>query len=155
MTSEVKAIWLTESLADAAQLMWQNDCGALPIIRDGNNVIGMITDRDICMAASMRDRTPSSISVEEVMTGQVYAVQPDDDIDHALKSMAEHQIRRLPVIDPEGELVGLLSINDIVRHANAPDENAAEQINYSDVVTAYQTICKRQPTQTATAAAAS
>ena len=95
MTPNAKSIWLTESLADAAKLMWENDCGVLPIIKDGRKVIGMITDRDICMAAAMKDRNPSGISVEEVMTGQVYAVNPEDNIDQALQAMQEHKIRRL------------------------------------------------------------
>lgn len=73
MTPNAKAIWLTESLADAAQLMWENDCGVLPIIKDGRKVIGMITDRDICMAVAMRNANPSGVSVEEVMTGLVYS----------------------------------------------------------------------------------
>ena len=68
MTPDTKAIWMTESLADAAKEMWENDCGVLPIIKDGRRVVGMITDRDICMATAMRDQSPSHISVEEVMS---------------------------------------------------------------------------------------
>ena len=89
MTPNPKAIWLTESLADAAKLMWENDCGVLPIIKDSRKVVGLITDRDICMAAAMQDRNPSGISVEEVMTGQIYAVNPEDNIDRALQLMQE------------------------------------------------------------------
>lgn len=150
MTPNAIAIWLTESLADAAKLMWENDCGVLPIIQDGRKVIGLITDRDICMAAAMRDRNPSSISVEEVMTGQVYGVDPDDNIAHALQTMQEHRIRRLPVIDPEGELQGILSMNDIVLHAKEPDEAAEDSIDYGDVVKTYQAICQHPLPATAT-----
>jgi CBS domain-containing protein len=138
MTPDAKAIWLTESLADAARLMWENDCGVLPIIKDGRKVVGLITDRDICMAAAMRDRNLSSISVEEVMTGQVYAVNAEDNINHALQQMQEHQIRRLPVINAEGELEGILSMNDIV--INASDGTAGDAIDYGDVVRTYQAI---------------
>ena len=77
----------------------------------------MITDRDICMAIAMRDTKPSGISVEEVMTGQVYAVKPDDNVDQALQTMQEHKIRRLPVVSSEGELEGILSMNDMVLNA--------------------------------------
>ncbi|HEX5884135.1 MAG TPA: CBS domain-containing protein [Pyrinomonadaceae bacterium] len=141
MTPHAKPIWLTESLADAARMMWENDCGVLPIVKD-QKVIGMITDRDICMAAAMRRSNPSEISVEEVMTGQVYAVNPDDDIEQALQTMQQHQIRRLPVMNPEGELQGILSMNDIVLHAKAPDGAAQDSIDYADVVKTYQAICQ-------------
>jgi len=141
MTPNATAIWLTESLADAAKLMWDNDCGVLPIIKDGRKVIGMITDRDICMAMAMRDMTPSSISVEEVMTGQVYAVKPEDEVDQALQEMQEHRIRRLPVVNPEGEPEGILSMNDIVLNAKKSDTATADSIKDSDVVKTYQAIC--------------
>ena len=141
MTPNATAIWLTESLTDAAKLMWDNDCGILPIIKDGRKVIGMITDRDICMAMAMRDTNPSSVSVEEVMSGQVYAVKPEDDVDQALQEMQEHKIRRLPVVNPEGELEGILSMNDIVLQAKKSSTTAADSIKYSDVVKTYQAIC--------------
>lgn len=134
MTPNAKAIWLTESLSDAAEMMWENDCGVLPIIKDGRTVIGMITDRDICMAVAMRDRNPSGVSVEEVMTGQVYSVNPEDDVDQALQAMKEHKVRRLPVVNDNGELEGILSMNDVVLAAG-------EGIDYSDVVKTYQAIC--------------
>lgn len=142
MTPNPKAIWLTESLADAAKLMWENDCGVLPIIKDGRKVVGLITDRDICMAAAMRDGNPSGISVEEVMTGQVYAVNPEDNIDRALQLMQEHHIRRLPVISPEGELEGILSMNDVVLNAKAPDGGAGDSIEYGDVIKTFKAICQ-------------
>ena len=154
MTPNPKAIWLTESLADAARLMWENDCGVLPIIKDNRKVVGLITDRDICMAAAMQDRNPSGISVEEVMTGQIYAVNPDDNIDRALQLMQEHRIRRLPVINPEGELEGILSLNDVVRSAKAPVGAAEDSIGYGDVVKTFQAICQHPLPAVASATAA-
>ena len=149
MTPNAKAIWLTESLSDAAQLMWENDCGALPIIKDGRKVIGMITDRDICMAVAIRDTNPSGVSVEEVMTGQVYSINPEDEVDLALKAMQEHKIRRLPVVNAEGELEGILSMNDVVLNA----KRKGDSIAYGDVVKTYQAICQRPlpATESATA----
>lgn len=150
MTPNAKAIWLTESLADAAQLMWENDCGVLPIIKDGRKVIGMISDRDICMAVAMRNTNPAGVSVEEVMTGLVYSVNPEDEIDQALKAMQEHKIRRLPVVNAEGELVGILSLNDVVLSAKGKGDSIA----YRDVVKTYQAICQHSVPATATATAA-
>lgn len=151
MTPEVKAIWLTESLADAARLMWDHDCGALPVIKDGRKVIGMITDRDICMALAMRDTNPSGVSVEEVMSGQVYSVAAEDNIEQALQAMQEHKIRRLPVLNAEGELEGILSMNDVVLNAKA---TKAGSLPYADVVKTYQAICEHPPEAEAVTAAA-
>lgn len=141
MTPHPQTIWLTESLADAASMMWENDCGVLPIVKD-QKVIGMITDRDICMATAIKQSNPASVSVEEVMTGQVYAVEPEDNIEQALKVMQQHQIRRVPVITPDGELKGILSMNDVVLRAKAPEAAAKDSIGYGEVVKTYQAICQ-------------
>jgi CBS-domain-containing membrane protein len=141
MTPDAKAIWITESLAYAAKEMWKNDGGALPIIKDGRKVVGMITDRDICMATAVRDRKPSGISVEEVMNPIVYAAEAEEDIEQALQTMREHKIRRLPVLNVDGELQGIVSMNDIV--LKAKERNGKEpQIAYVDVVKTYQAICE-------------
>jgi CBS domain-containing protein len=140
MTADAKAIWLTQSLADAAKEMWEHDCGVLPIIKDGRKVVGMITDRDICMATAMRDKNPSSISVEEVMSSTVYAAEPEEDVEQALQTMREHQIRRLPVLNLEGELQGIVSMNDIMLRAKGNGKKP--KIDYGDLVKTYQAICE-------------
>ena len=76
------------------------------------------------------------------MTGQVYAIKPDDNIDDALQAMQEHKIRRLPVISAEGELEGILSMNDVMLNAREADEAASDSIGYDDVVKTYQAICQ-------------
>ena len=141
MTPDAKAIWITESLAHAAKEMWENDCGALPIVNDGRKVVGMITDRDICMASAMRNRNPSAILVEEVMNATVYAADAEEDVEQALQTMREHKIRRLPVLNQAGELEGIVSMNDIVLHAKARN-GKKPPIDYTDVVKAYQAICE-------------
>lgn len=141
MTQDAKAIWITESLANAAKEMWENDCGVLPIIKDERKVVGMITDRDICMATAIRDRNPSSISVEEVMNATVYAADPEEEVEQALRTMREHKVRRLPVLNLQGELQGIVSMNDIV--LKAKERNGKKpQIAYADVVKTYQAICE-------------
>lgn len=139
MTPDAKAIWLTESLADAAKEMWENDCGVLPIIKDGRKVVGMITDRDICMAVAMRDRNPSAISVEEVMNRIVFAAEAEEEIDQALQTMREHKVHRLPVLNLEGELEGILSIADILLKARS-DNGKKPPIDYAAIVETYQAI---------------
>jgi CBS-domain-containing membrane protein len=151
MTPDAKAIWITDSLANAAKEMWENDCGILPIIKDGRKVVGMITDRDICMATAMRDRSPSEISVEEVMNATVYAAEAEEEVEQALQTMREHKIRRLPVLNLEGELQGIVSMNDIV--LKAKERNGKKpQIGYADVVKTYQAICEHPVPMVQTAA---
>lgn len=140
MTPDAKAIWITESLADAAKEMWEHDYGILPIIKD-QKVVGMITDRDICMATAMKDRSPSHISVEEVMSQTVYSAKPEEEVEHALGTMREHKIRRLPVLNKAGELEGIISMNDIVLHAKMRN-GKKPPIDYTDVVKTYQSICQ-------------
>jgi CBS domain-containing protein len=139
MTPGAKAIWITQSLADAAKEMWENDCGALPIIKDGRKVVGMITDRDICMAGAIRDRSLSHISVEEVMNRRVYAAEAEEDLEQALQTMREHKIRRLPVLNLEGELEGILSMDDIMLKAKRGN-GKKHRIDYAAIVETYQAI---------------
>lgn len=142
MTPDAKSIWITQSLADAAREMWENDCGALPVVKE-HKVVGIVTDRDICMAGAMRDRCLSQISVEEIMNKDVFAAALDEDIKHALGTMREHKIRRLPVLNVEGELAGIVSMNDIVLKAK-PANGKKTPIEYADVVKTYQAICAHQ-----------
>lgn len=141
MTGQPAAVWITDSLASAAMSMWENDCGILPIIKDGRKVVGMITDRDICMATAIRNRPESTISVEEVMSGDVYSVAPNDDVHKALEVMRDHRVRRLPVLDKAGDLKGIVSMNDIVLRAEEAN-GKKPPLTFHDVVKTYKAICE-------------
>jgi CBS domain-containing protein len=118
MTEEVRTVKATDALSGAAMTMWDRDCGVVPVIDDERHVIGVITDRDICMAVSMRDAAASAIPVSSTMSRVVYTVNPEDDIQDALDIMSDHQLRRLVVVDADGTLSGILSVGDIVRHSD-------------------------------------
>jgi len=152
MTPDAKAIWINDSLAAAAKEMWENDCGVLPIIGEDGKVVGMLTDRDICMAAAMRDRSPSHISIQEVINTAVFSTTPEDEVTHALKLMREHKIRRLPVLNTEGELAGILSMNDIVLRARARNGKKPE-LEYTEVIRTYQAISEHPVPMVQTAGA--
>ena len=139
MTPDAKSIWITQSLADAAKEMWDNDCGALPVVKE-HKVVGMLTDRDICMAGAMRDRSLAQISVEEIMNRDVHAAKLDENIEKALETMRDFRVRRLPVLNADGELAGIVSMNDIVLKAK-PTNGKKPAIEYGDVVKTYQAIC--------------
>ena len=141
MTCEAKVCDLNASLAAAAQMMWDTDCGALPVLKDGKEIVGMITDRDICMAMAIRDRNAAAVSAEEVVSGAIYSVTPEDDIQKALEIMQQHKVRRLPVVNPEGELKGVLSLNDVVLRAEEAIDTEEPELTYADVVNTYKAIC--------------
>src|SRR5581483_2272298 len=139
MTKEVQTCRPETNLADAAMRMWRNDCGALPVVADGQKVVGVITDRDICMARATKHRDQAGIRVEEVISGKVYSCPPDVDIHEALKIMRKNQVRRLPIIDAEdGKLVGILSLNDI---ALKEQGGAKAELSAEDVEQTIRAIC--------------
>jgi CBS domain-containing protein len=140
------------SLAAAGALMWQHDCGSLPIVDDSGTVIGMITDRDICIAVSTRDVPSSQIMASEVVTRPPSVCSPDDDVRSALRLMAKERIRRLPVVGDKGILTGILSFNDIVLRAEKSNVRKHD-ISYDDVVLAFQAICRHTPGPLQTVAA--
>jgi CBS-domain-containing membrane protein len=115
MTRDVGACRPADSLADAAALMWRFDCGAVPVAGEDGAVVGMLTDRDICMALATRRAYASDVRVEEVMSRDVVSCTPEDDAEEALELMRQRQLRRLPVVDGHGRLAGILSVADVLR----------------------------------------
>ena len=141
MTKSAIACASDTNLEAAALLMWDNDCGTLPVVADGGYVVGMITDRDICMATALNHRAPSKIVVGEVVTGKVFACTPEDDVRQALKTMQQEGVRRLPVIKADGTLSGIISMNDVVLKAEDGRDTKAAGLSYADVISAFKGIC--------------
>jgi CBS domain-containing protein len=119
MTSDVKACDMETNLAAAAKIMWEEDCGAIPVTDGGGKVVGMITDRDICIAAATRPRTEGEIPVQDVISRVLYTCSPGDDVRTALDTMRSRQVRRLPVVEHDGHLAGIVSIHDIASQARS------------------------------------
>jgi CBS domain-containing protein len=115
MTDRPRAITPETSVREAARMMEQEDVGALPIVRDGVRLVGIVTDRDITVRAVARGLDPEQTSVSDVASEEVYALSPDDDLDHALETMARAQVRRVPIVVRENELVGMISQADVAR----------------------------------------
>ena len=119
MTSQVRTCRPDMNLSEAVKEMWDGDCGALPVVNDEGRVTGVITDRDICIAVATRGRTADRIAVRDVASEHAHTCLAEDAAAAALQAMKLHRVRRLPVVDREGHIRGILSLNDIVTHAGA------------------------------------
>ena len=97
----------------AAQRMWENDFGVVPVLDENGRAIAMLTDRDICMAAYLQGKPLDQIIVGSAMSKVLHSCSPEDALEHAEQLMRNFQVRRLPVVDFTGQLVGLLSLNDV------------------------------------------
>ncbi|WP_156183038.1 CBS domain-containing protein [Mesobacillus campisalis] len=121
MTSNIEACTMLDNVFEVAVKMKENDVGAIPIV-DGETLVGMITDRDI-VVRGVAEKKPGSSKVEEIMSSQLVTVSPETSADEAARLMAEHQIRRLPVVEGN-RLVGIVSLGDLA--LNPQSDSQAE-----------------------------
>lgn len=142
MTMNVACIQSEAPLADAARLMWDCDCGALPVLDGEAHVVGMITDRDICMATWSRDQPPSTLRVSEAMSRDISAAAPDDSIAYIEGLMRSKQIRRVPVVDESRRLIGILSFADIVRHGSSSAGKRVMELGSDQITLTLAQICR-------------
>ena len=142
MTKDVATCSPHTDLAAVATLMWQRDCGIVPVVGEAGSVVGVITDRDICIAAATRGLPPSHIAASDAMSEPVHACMAGDDVSEALSVMKQFRVRRLPVIDKSGMLKGLLSMNDLVTAAGRAKGPAPK-----DVLATLSAICAHRPTR--------
>lgn len=124
MMREVVSCKSETDLSAVAMMMWENDCGSVPITDEEGHPVGMITDRDIAIAAATRNRALSEIRAASVKDGEIVSIHPEQDINEALGLMSSAQVRRLPVVDNEDRLVGILSMSDIIAHL--PDSGGGQ-----------------------------
>jgi len=141
MTANVTACGLESSLAGVASRMWLGACGAVPVLDDEGKVRGILTDRDLCFAVTASDRPASEIKAREVVARArvLYTVGPDDGVKQALRVMRDRRVRRLPVVDTEGRLLGMLSLTDAILKAEGGSDG---EVPYQDVMDALQAICR-------------
>lgn len=114
MTREAVFCAPQDNLAKAADLMFQRDCGIIPIVSEEKKVVGMLSDRDICIASSLRNLNPADIKAEEFTGKKIVSCRADEKIEEALKKMKKNQVKRLPVTSQDGSLIGIISIADIL-----------------------------------------
>jgi CBS domain-containing protein len=122
MTTRVSSIDWNDTASTAGRLMWDGDCGVLPVVDGSQRVVGVVTDRDICMAAVLSDRAPSGIVVSEVMSKSLHSCSPEDSLTTAEGIMSANQVRRLPIVDSDQRLIGILSLADLIRATTNTDQ---------------------------------
>ncbi len=136
MTKDVSFCHPGTNAAEASEIMWTRNCGVLPVV-DGSRVVGMITDRDLFIALGTSNRNAASLTVGEVMNRDLCSCEPTDDVRSALKTMAQRQVHRLPVVEKDGALKGILSMGDIVLRAETGN------VTNEHVIKTMKAICSR------------
>jgi predicted transcriptional regulator len=124
MTSSPCTIDADKSVAYAAKMMLEEDVGLAPIV-EGDKLVGMLTDRDIAVRVAAQGRDPDQVKVVEVASKKLVTIDPGQDLDEALRIMAQHQVRRLPVVEEDGRLIGVVAQADIAREG---DDSATGQL---------------------------
>ncbi|HEY6298280.1 MAG TPA: CBS domain-containing protein [Candidatus Binatus sp.] len=125
MTRDVRSCTIHDSLNAAARIMWDHDCGCATVVDAHGKLIGIITDRDICMAAYTQGTPLEAIAIERAMSPKVIACTRTDDLDTAHRLMRTHEIHRVPVVDSRGRPIGILSLSDVINHWHG--DRATEQ----------------------------
>ena len=136
MTPDPVTCLPTTNLAQAAALMLQGDCGVLPVVENGK-IRGVVTDRDLFIALGTRDQQPSSVTIADVMHGPLFSCSPDDDVEAVLEIMKAHTIRRVPVEGFGGTVLGIVSMNDLVRAVG----RTKRSVSGAEVIDTLQSIC--------------
>ena len=134
------------TLDHAARLMWEQDCGIMPVIDEEGRLVGVVTDRDICMSAYTQGLPLNAIAVTTAMARTVVAGHEDDSIESAEQLMQDNQIRRLPVVDREGRPVGMVSLNDLARLVAQARRTTSDR----ELVQTLAAICRPRMMQTQT-----
>lgn len=135
MTTDVKTCTPDTTVAEAAHLMWDGDCGFLPVVDDGE-LVGIVTDRDLYIALATKNERASVLKVGAVATTKLATCVAEDDVNTALATMKQARVRRLPVVGYGESLLGVLSVNDIILAAGT-----AKGVSNKAVVETLQSIC--------------
>jgi CBS domain-containing protein len=117
MTSNPRSLESGSTAVEAARLMRDEDVGIVPIV-EGEKLVGTVTDRDIVTRVVAEGKTPESVTVGEIASRELVTIDPQQDLDDALRLMARHQVRRLPVVEEDGKLVGIVAQKDVAMHAS-------------------------------------
>ncbi len=141
MNQSVETCRPEESLSVAAGKMWDRDIGCLPVVGGDGRVVGMVTDRDICMSGYIQGRNLAEIPVSVAMSRQVFSCSPNDAPIEAEETMRLHQVRRLPVLDASGALAGIISLNDLAIEAEREIGRKGRDLTGQEVSSTLAAVC--------------
>lgn len=145
MTWEARSCHAETDLGTVGVMLLDQDCGIVPVVESGTNrLLGVVTDRDICIAAATKNRAPAAIKVSEILNNQPRSCVPDDDLRTAMDTMIDIQARRLPVVDSEGVLKGILSVNDLILASGPAGKRGHPPVLESDVMEVLRVISRHR-----------
>jgi len=127
MNREVATCRPDDALWTVARLLWDHDCGLIPVVHESGRLEGVVTDRDLCMAALLSNRPASTISIREVMAKELATCRETDDVRAVHAAMRDRQLHRVPVVDRKRNLVGLVCLNDLACEAFGSRSAAAQK----------------------------
>lgn len=153
-TRPAKSCTPESTLADAGNLMGEADCGLLPVVDDAGRVVGVVTDRDICLALSLTGKPANQVPVRILLQDAVHTCGMGEGVRDALRTMRTRKVRRLPVVDGAGVLCGVISLGDVARAAKPERLAGPSDVTDEDLALALKTISGRAPAGTAVPAAA-
>jgi len=144
MTRDVCCCKVDESLVAVGEAMRAVGCGVVPVCDPAERLVGVVTDRDICLHLTAHDVPASSVAVRDVMHRDVVTCRPDESLEGALALMRRHRVRRLPVLDGEGHVLGMLSLDDVAAEAQ-PASDAGGAPAECDVARTLRAVGHPQP----------
>lgn len=142
MTKDVRCCSASDTLDAPAGIMWDADCGCVPVLDAHSRIAGMITDRDISMAAMIQGKRLREIPVSTAMARTVFSVKPHDELHVAEDVMRKNAIRRVPVIEGDGRVVGILSMNDLAREAIHQRTGKSSSLTTAELTETIAAVCE-------------
>ncbi len=142
MNHDVMVCDMDMDLSQAGEIMVAANCGILPVVDAERKVIGVVTDRDLCLALATADRKASEMKIREVTDGKVVTCHQGNDVRDALRVMADFRVRRVPVVDDEGRLEGILCLDDIALRARPFESEGFTGPFFSDIATTLRAVCE-------------
>ncbi len=142
MVKEVTSCCPDTNLEAAGRMMWDHNCGAIPVLDNEDHPIGVVTDRDIAMSAVLNHKPLWDITTRDVISSrEIFTCNMDDDIQSALTTMQTHKIRRVPVVNGDGRLEGILSIDDIIACSEQKEGKTIPPLSFEDTMSTLKAVC--------------